>query len=400
MKKIAITISLFAIVILSYFLFEPVFTYYFTRSESLNFQALLPKIKHTDSFRIKADELLKKEFQLLNAPSLSVAIGIDDSVVWSNSIGYSDVKNTLLADSTTKYRIGSVSKSITSIGLGLLFQDKSLNPNSIVGEYVTYVPGDLAKLTVKELASHTSGIRNYGSCICLPIWEYYNNDQFNSIEKSVSIFAKDKLLFSPGQDFSYSSYNYTLLSAVMEGASNTDYLEYIQSKVLEPLSLQHTIPDNALDPAPNTAVFYDYEEGNFKKSYPVNNSNKWAGGGFLSTPKDLVKFGNSILAHALIDSTTTELLFNPVELKNGEVNEQNYAMGWRIDLSQKIFKDGREVRVIHHGGTAVGSTAILMLLPEYNVSVAIAMNKSGETTQLFAIAYKMIDLFLSENFSE
>lgn len=393
MKKIVLTISLLSIVILSYFLFEPVFTYYFSRSISLNHQGLYPDISHLDSVRNKADELLAKEFKTINVPSLSASIGMGDSVIWSNSIGYSDLESNLLVDTATTYRIGSVSKTIASVGLGLLFQDRTLNPNSTVGEHVTYVSGDLANLTVKELASHTSGIRNYGMCFCLPIWEYYNNDQFNTTEKSVSVFADDKLLFTPGQDFRYSSYNYTLLSAVMEGASKTGYIEYIQSRVLEPLKLQHTIPDNALDPVPNTAIFYDNEEGYFKKSYPVNNSNKWAGGGYLSTPTDLVKFGNGILNYKLVNSTTTELLFNPVELKSGEVNVQNYALGWRTDLSKKVFDDGREVVVVHHGGTAVGSTAILMLLPEYNVSIALAMNSSGETTELFAIAYKIIDLF-------
>ncbi|UZD24075.1 serine hydrolase [Algoriphagus halophytocola] len=393
MKKIVLTISLFSIVILAYFLFEPVFTYYFGRSITLNRQSLYPDISHLDSVRNKADELLAREFQTINAPSLSASIGMGDSVIWSNSIGYSDLDNNLLADTTTKYRIGSVSKTIASVGLGLLFQDRILSPNSTVGDYVTYVSGDLANLTVKELASHTSGIRNYGMCFCFPIWEYYNNDQFNTTEKSVSVFADDKLLFTSGQDFSYSSFNYTLLTAVMEGASKTGYNQFIQSRVLEPLNLQHTIPDNALDPVPNTAIFYDSEESYFKKSYPVNNSNKWAGGGYLSTPTDLVKFGNGILNYKLVNSTTTELLFNPVELKSGEVNVQNYALGWRNDVSKKVFVDGREVIVVHHGGTAVGSTAILMLLPEYNVSIALAMNSSGETTDLFALAYKIIDLF-------
>src|SRR5690606_21300072 len=207
MKKVAIIASILATVILSYFLFEPVFTYWLSRTKSPDLQALLPTITHDDPVSKKADELLIEEFQGLKSPSLSVSIGIDDSVVWSNSIGYSDVENKRLVDSTTKYRIGSVSKTIASIGLGLLFQSKALNPNSVAGDYVPYVTEDLTNLTVKELASHTSGIRNYGTCMCLPLWEYYDNDHYSSVEESVSIFADDELLFAPGKAFSYSSYN-------------------------------------------------------------------------------------------------------------------------------------------------------------------------------------------------
>jgi len=400
MKKLAIIASIVAIAILSYFLFEPVFTYWLSRTESPNFEALLPTITHDDPVSKKADELLIEEFQGLKAPSLSVSIGINDSVIWSNSIGYSDVENKRLVDSATKYRIGSVSKTIASIGLGLLFQSKALNPNSVAGDYVPYVTDDLANLTVKELASHTSGIRNYGTCMCLPLWEYYDNDHYSFVEESVTIFANDELLFAPGKAFSYSSYNYTLLSAVIEGASKQEYREYIQSNVLEPLNLTQTIPDNVLQPAPNTAVFYDFEGDYLSTAFDVDNSNKWAGGGYLSTPTDLVRFGNGILNNSILDEDTKALLFEPIKLADGQVNEQNYALGWRNDLSKKVFSDGREVRIIHHGGTAAGSTAILVLLPEYNASISLAMNKSGSTTDLFDIAFKLAELFLTERMLE
>src|SRR5690606_21313221 len=176
-----------------------------------------------------------------------------------------------------------------------------------------------------------------GACMCLPLWEYYDNDHYRSIEESVSIFANDELLFAPGKAFSYSSYNYTLLSAVIEGASKQEYREYTQINVLEPLNLTQTIPDNALTPAPNTAVFYDFETDYFSSVFAVDNSSKWAGGGYLSTPTDLVRFGNGILNNSLLDENTKALLFRPVKLANGEVNEQNYALGWRNDLSEKVF---------------------------------------------------------------
>lgn len=400
MKKIAIIASIVAIAFLSYFLFEPVFTYWISRTEPPSFKGLLPTITHNNPVSEKADELLVKEFQRLKAPSLSVSIGIDDSVIWSNSIGYSDVENKRLVDSRTKYRIGSVSKTIASIGLGLLFQSKTLNPNSIVGDYVPYVTDDLGALTVKELASHTSGIRNYGTCMCLPLWEYYDNDHYSSVEESVKIFVNDKLLFSPGTSFSYSSYNYTLLSGVIEGVSESSYNEYIHHTILEPFGMGETVPEDTRQPASNTAVFYDYDDDFLSISFAVDNSSKWAGGGYLSTPADLVRFGNGILNNRILDKANTLLLFNPVRLKNGEINEQNYALGWRNDLSRKVFSDGREVRVIHHGGTAVGSTAILVLIPEYNVSVAVAINKSGSTAELFDVAFKLVELFMSYQRSE
>ncbi|MDT0685862.1 serine hydrolase domain-containing protein [Autumnicola psychrophila] len=146
------------------------------------------------------------------------------------------LKKKNFADSITKYRIGSISKSLTSVGLGLLFERKTIEPNSIVENYVPYANSKLSKLTIKELASHTSGIRNYSSCLCFPIWEFYNNNQYNSIKQSVLIFNNDDLIFEPSTDFNYSTYNYTLLSGIIEGATNLDYLEFMKTNVFEPLN--------------------------------------------------------------------------------------------------------------------------------------------------------------------
>src|SRR5690606_13784864 len=126
------------------------------------------------------------------------------------------------------------------------------------------------KLTIKELASHTSGIRNYGSCLCFPIWEFYDNDQYNSIKESISIFNNDDLIFEPSTDFNYSTYNYTLLSGIIEGATGLDYLEFMKTNVFEPLELTETIPDNAVNKSNNIAEFYDIVDNKINEAYKTN----------------------------------------------------------------------------------------------------------------------------------
>ncbi|WP_136481260.1 serine hydrolase domain-containing protein [Cognatitamlana onchidii] len=396
MKKLFKVLIPIGVLILCYFLFEPIFLYNFGRTEMSNLNDVQPKTLHTELLNKQADKILKAEFTKLKTPSLSIAIGMNDSLIWANSIGYSDIKNSIFASQQTKYRIGSISKTLTSIGLGVLLQTNVLKKNSKVKEFVPYVNEKLSNLTVEQLASHTSGIRNYSTCLCLPIWEFYDNDKYSSIKESISIFNNDKLLFEPGSDFSYSTYNYNLLSAMMEGATKTNFLEFMQNKVFDPLGLLRTVPGGITESDDNTAKFYDIENGKIKEAYKTSSSGKYAGGGFLSTPSDLVKFGNAVLNNKLIDTKTTETLFQPVILNNGHVNEQNYSLGWRNDISTNVFIDNREVRIVHHGGTSMGSTAMLILLPEYNVSLAVAMNRNGKSTELFDITYKIADLFLKD----
>ncbi|PKG43826.1 serine hydrolase domain-containing protein [Psychroflexus sp. MES1-P1E] len=402
MKRIIkIFVPIIAILVLSFFLFEPIITHNFGKEKLKDFSHLQLNTNHSEQIKKQADSLLLSEFSKLKTPALSASIGINNTTIWSNTIGYADVDNQILADSLTKFRIGSTSKALTSIGLGVLIQSKKLNTHSLVKDFVPFASNKLSELTLQQVASHTSGIRNYGNCLCFPIWEYYGNHEYNSIEESMAVFNDDELLFEPSTNFSYSSYNYTLLSAMMETASEKKFLPFMQENVFKPLQMTQTKADRKNQNMDNIAKFYEVENGKIKESYEVNNSVKWAGGGFLSTPNDLVKLGNAVLDYRLLDSLTTTKLFDPVKLNSGQVNSDNYGMGWRNDMRTNIHKDGRDVNIIHHGGVAMGSTAMLILLPEYNLTVAVTMNRNASTQEtknlFFSLPHKLASLFVNSN---
>lgn len=213
MKKYLKYIIPITILILCYFLFEPVLTHNIGKKKLPNLKSVT--VNTVTKFQ-KVDKVVETSYEELHTPGLSVAIGINNKIVYSNTIGYSNIENNIKVDSLTKFRVGSVSKALTAGAVGKLLQENKLQLNSKVKDYVPYASEQLSKLTLQELASHTSGIRNYSSCFCFPIWEYYNNDEYPTVEESVGIFNNDELLFEPSSDFSYSSYNFTLLSAMIE----------------------------------------------------------------------------------------------------------------------------------------------------------------------------------------
>tara|TARA_R110002094_G_scaffold194226_2_gene167615 strand:- start:920 stop:1153 length:234 start_codon:yes stop_codon:yes gene_type:complete len=76
-------------------------------------------------------------------------------------------------------------------------------------------------------------------------------------------------------------------------------------------------------------------------------------------------------------------------------------MGWRNDTDKNIRIDGRDVNIIHHGGVAMGSTAMLILLPEYDLTVAVTMNRNASTKEtknvFFSLPHKLASLFINSN---
>ncbi|WP_298313852.1 serine hydrolase [uncultured Aquimarina sp.] len=397
MKKcIIITSVILPILMLSFFLFEPIMTYTTGWNSFPNSNKLEPISYHNDDTSKKADSILKEMFTHLKTPGLSVAIGMNGKAIWSNAIGYQDIKNDKKIGLDTKFRIGSTSKAVTSIGVGLLLQKGKLNLNSKVKEFVPYINETLAEIKLKQLASHTSGIRNYGTCFCFPIWEHLNNDEYTTVQESVGIFSDSPLLFPSGTDFSYSSYNYTLLSAMMEGASGKDFLSFIKAGIFNPLGIKHINGETSSLSQENISKFYEVDENMYKETFKVNNSNKWAGGGFVATPTALVKLGNAFLNYNLLNKATTETLIEPVQLDTGEINKQNYAIGWRNSFTEEMFDQNHKVQIIHHAGTAAGSTSVFILFPEYNLSISILMNRSGATSDLFTYSYELAKIFITK----
>ena len=93
---------------------------------------------------------------------------------------------------------------------------------------------------------------------------------------------------------------------------------------------------------------------------------KWAGGGFLSTSEDLVRFGESYLSAELLQPETIELLWTSMETDSGEAT--NYGIGWSIGTDD----EGR--RFVGHTGGSVGGTTFLRIYPEEELVVAVIAN--------------------------
>ncbi len=378
-----------------FYLIEPVLTHNSGWTSLPKTTHLLPVKKHEESIARKLDSTFQNIFLTLNTPALSVAIGKNDTVVWANAIGYKDIKEKKPVSLTTTFRIGSTSKAITAMGTGILLQNKKLNLTDKVKEYVPYVANKLSDISIKQLASHTSGIRNYGLCFCFPIWEYYNNDEYTHIEESVAVFNNDPLLFIPGTDFSYSTYNYTLLSAVIEGASGMTFPDFMKTYLFDPLGLKHIDFEKQSLNTTHLSKFYAVENNEYKEVSRVNNSNKWAGGGLIATPTDLVTLGNAFLNHKLYQKEIVDTLITAVTLANKTINEQRYAIGWRNTTTTAVFKDKRKINILHHAGVAHGATSVFILFPEYNVTISLLINKNHDVSDLFEFSYKLAHFFMT-----
>ncbi|XP_072348706.1 LOW QUALITY PROTEIN: serine beta-lactamase-like protein LACTB, mitochondrial [Scyliorhinus torazame] len=211
--------------------------------------------------------------------------------------------------------------------------------------------------------------------------EYYIKEKFESVLKSLQLFENDPLIFKPGSQFLYSTHAWTLLSAVVERASEQNFLQFMK-KMFRDLDMLRTVPDEYEPIVYNRARYYVYsKKGRLVNCPYVDCSYKWAGGGFLSTVGDLLRFGDAMvysyqaewlkdgqrtLLPGYLKPATMRTIWKPVE--HTELSwdrEGSYAMGWGVvEQGQECGQCRRQRHYLTHTGGAVGASSVLLLLPE------------------------------------
>lgn len=305
-----------------------------------------------------------KEWIARGIPGLAVAVAVDGKIVYSEGFGYADLEERVPVWPTTKFRIGSISKPLTAVALVKLVEEGKIDLDAPVQKYVPSFPDKGVVITVRMLAGHLGGIRHYKED------EVDSQKHYDTVVRGLERFENDPLVVPPGTKFSYSSYGFNLLSAAMESAAGENFLSYMQREVFTRFGLAHTIADQNAQIIEQRSRFYDLpKDGTVENAPYVDNSYKWAGGGFLSTPEDLVRFASALLQPGLLKPASLKTMFTSQKTIAGE--ETGYGIGWGVRKS----KSGK--LVYEHSGGSVGGTSQLIVYPESRIVIAMANNLSN-----------------------
>jgi CubicO group peptidase (beta-lactamase class C family) len=334
----------------------------------------------------RATARLEQARAQLGAPAISAAVSVDGVVVWAAAAGYADLARLTPATPETTFRIGSTSKAVTSVAMATLIAEHAVNLDAPLSTYMPDLAEPLAGVTTGQAMSHTAGVRDYGTCLCFPVIEYFNRSHFDTQRAALRPFERDDLLFPAGGGFSYSTYGYNATGGVIEAVTGGRFGDFLEEAVFAPLGMDLSRADTGR-PAPGDATFYDTSRpGLFKETFRVDNTNKLPGGGILSTPSDLARLGWQMIAPTLFDEATRDLLVPPGDAP------PYYGLGWRYQAETE-FMGGTAPR-LHHHGTALGSTSHFTVYPEQRMVVSVMMNTmQGAGRGLEPHAHALAEIF-------
>jgi len=324
--------------------------------------------KYAKEIRMIEDSV-QKELERLKIPSLSIAF-YKDNFLWKRSFGYADMEHKIPAKPDTLYRLASISKPITAVGILKLMEEGKLNLDDEVQKYVPNFPRKRWPVTIRHLLGHLSGISHY--------LNYDEEGHFKThytTEESVGVFKDWMLRAEPGTKYIYTTYGFNLLGAVIEGASAKPYAEYMRENVWNSLGMNSTRMDIADTIIPNRARGYRRIGGDVKNCEFVDISSRFAGGGMLSTAVDLVNLSRSLDESKVLSKETQKMMYTSMVTKDGRVTE--YGMGWGVDFIQGFWN-------VSHGGGQQGTSTHLLRFPGEKFAVAVTCNEEGQNTSRYA----------------
>lgn len=321
----------------------------------------------------------------ITSPAISAAVAHCGEVVWAGAAGWSDIESKTPATTATRFRIGSTSKSLTATALARLVQSDRMALDTPISEYLQPLPNPAwENLTPRQLASHMAGMPEYkenrdwgGLYHTLALRKHYD-----SMVDALEVFDDTPQVNQPGTEFHYSTFDTVLLGAIIGAVEQKNYLQVVREEVFEPADMTATIvAPLGGDPHKDIATPYKSNRlpGAAHRLRPwrdVDLSHRLPGGGFASTSTELVKFGSLYFDADYLAPEIRTQFWTPQKIASGEVNPQNYALGWRI-AKMKIPGVG-VVRNANHGGVSRGGQSWLMVMPDYQMAIAVNINRKTE----------------------
>jgi CubicO group peptidase (beta-lactamase class C family) len=347
------------------------------------FLALASHAQPYDAPLHEFEELAQKTIASAHMPGLSVAV-VKGDFAWSRGFGLADVENHVPATAESSYRLASVTKPMTAVAVLKLAEEGRIDLDAEVQAYVPSFPKKQWPVTVRQLLAHLGGISHYRD----PAAELHFREPKSTAE-ALAVFRGFDLVAEPGTRFSYSSYGYVLLGAVIEGATGKPYAEVMREKVWGPLGMNATMMDDARVIVPNRVHGYEFQNGKLRNAELVDVSSRFAAGGTRSTVLDMIAFARGVAEGKVLAAGTLDRMFTPQKTRDGRPT--HWGLGWDVAPVAGRFR-------IYHDGSQPETETYLVYVPGQRFGIALATNFQG--ANLHPLADRLAAIFLGDDWSQ
>ncbi len=313
------------------------------------------------SFSVHADQVddfVKSQLAERHVPGVAVAVIEKGRVVKLQGYGLASVEFSVPVTTETVFEIGSVSKQMTAAGIMLLVEDGKVGLDEKISKYLPNTPDAWKEVTVRNLLTHTSGVKSYSSL------EGFELSQRMKVTDFIQKLSPHPLDFTPGERNIYSNSGFNLLAYIIETQSGKTYLEYMRERIFRPLGMTKTGDRDPQYIIPNRATGYEWRVDRLTgRDWSL--TDLMGAGSIVSTISDLVKWNAALSGTTFLKPESKREIWKQFTFNDGNLSQ--YGFGWRIS-------DIRGHKLIGHTGQTAGFGAANFRYVDDNVFVIVLTN--------------------------
>ncbi|KAA6438563.1 beta-lactamase family protein [Dyadobacter flavalbus] len=335
----------------------------------------------TDSgLEAKIDGIVKPHIDKTEAAGMAIGVFKNHKPLFHKAYGFADLELDVKLPINASFEIGSVTKQFTGVAILQLAEQGKITLDDDIEKYLDFNTRN-RKVTIRQLLSHTSGIKGYTE---LPSFEMLSV-QKHSRDTHLRIVEKEQFDFEPGEALIYNNTGFFMLGLIIEKVSGMSYEEYVKKNLFDKAQMTNSYYCSEQKITKNRAHGYDKAEKGLVRAAYLDHTWPFSAGSLCSTVEDLEKWNNALHHGKILNKKSYNEFLTPVSLNDDTVTR--YAKGITVT-------NWKGKRLVEHGGGINGFLSQNSYFPDEDVSIIVLIN----TTSVGAreVADKIADLVLKD----
>ena len=297
-------------------------------------------------------------------PGVAVMVIYRGAILHEAGYGLADLQHTAPIWPQSPFRLASLTKQFTAMGIMLLAEAHQLRYDDPITLYVPELSRIAGPVTILDLLHHTAGLPASHE----ELRDLYQLDTPTNADVLAALNRRPDLLSPPGVKFNYSNVGYGLLATIIERVSGQSYADYLQDHIFDPLGMALTVVDENTHPViPERAIGYLPVTGGFTLNDHDTLDNIVGSDGVYSTLEDLYLWDQALYTDQLVSKATLARAFSPSATTKGAAIP--YGFGWWLGTYQGAPFE-------YHSGAWLGFRTYIARYPQQQLTVILLSNRA------------------------
>lgn len=294
-------------------------------------------------------------------PGLSVAVVRSGRIIKLKSYGVANLEWNQPATPDTAFQIASSTKPFTGTALMMLVEEGKISLDDKISKYLTDAPAAWQNITIRHLATHSSGITNRVSA-----------KPDAAAEEFIKAAYPLPLDYQPGEKAMYGLTDFVVLTHIIEKVSGRSFTDFLKTKLLDRFQMFNSKFEFASEIGDrhyanvikNRATVYQRQDNEQKIYWYLYPPRTYSAGGLFSTAADIAKLAVAFDDGKVLSQKNLDQMWRRDKLGDGSLN--GFGVGWVVGQYNGYKTVG------HSGGPALGD---ILRFPDEKLTIVVLSNE-------------------------